>query len=132
MTNNKIAEYVESLVTDELTDVITDITKTSRHINKLDMYIDELEDKKIVLLRKLDNMDADTSRTGMKNNVTDCNRAIRRIQNDISYVKSSSFVFAFLAEAKKFLSKDIITSIISKVNANILINTIEIGTGIIF
>jgi hypothetical protein len=129
MTENKIASYVESLASDDMVHVITDMAKTSMYINKLHMYIDELEDKKIILSDKLSNGSTMNTHDSikLKNDIADCNRTIRRIQNDISYVKTSSIAFAFYAESKQCMDKDTFKSIEKKINGRMLINVVSVG-----
>jgi len=126
-TPNRISDYVESIAMDNFHNIIDDIAKTDQLIIKLYLFINQAEDKKILLKRSL--VDAETAPEceQIRDNIAECNKIIRKIESDISHVRTASKLYVFYKKARKGVPKDILNKLDTEVNAHMLINRVSIG-----
>ena len=112
---------------DNCTDVIIDIEKTNEYINKLSKYIDKAEDKKIEISNTMSETTNLMDKEMLKREISEYDKIIRSIKNDISYVKTSSMMYVFYKKARKMIPKHLLKEIETEVNNQMLINMISVG-----
>lgn len=116
---------------DNCTDIIIDTEKTNEYINKLTEYIDQAEDKKLKILETISESTNFMDKEVLKKDAAECDKIIRNIRNDISYVKTSSMMYIFYKKARKILPKDLLKKVEMEVNNQMFINTLSVGDGMV-
>ena len=124
---NNVSKLVESIVSDDISDMISDMKETNRYVNKLQSYVDDLEDKKIKISKDIMGCKIASDIRKLKDDISTCDKIIKEIKGDISYVKTTSMLYTFYRKARKILPKDILADINKEVNSHMLINKLSIG-----
>lgn len=127
MKDNPISKYVKSLTMDNFVEIVTDLEKSNQYIEKLTTYIDQAEDKKLELYRMKSETDDPISIKTFNENITECNKIIKKIEADISFIKSSSMLATFYKRARKIVGKELLKKIDREVNSELYINNLSVG-----
>jgi len=126
-TSKRISDYVESIAMENFCDIIDDVNRTEQLIGKLCVFKDQAEDKKIQLKRSIASKTHILNIELIQDDIAECNKIIKKINDDISYVRTASTMYVFYKKAREILPKDLLKKLEAEVNSHMLINKVSVG-----